>query len=64
MKLNIGSSETLGEVIGDKKEISDLLEVLTIWVLNQLAHGLHLETLGQEMKETPQKLPKNPLRRN
>lgn len=31
MGLNIGLLEILGEVIGEKKAILDLLEVLTIW---------------------------------
>lgn len=49
---NIGSSETHGEAIGERREISDSLGVLTISVLSQHAHGPLLEILGAETKET------------
>jgi hypothetical protein len=40
MELNIGLSEILGEAIGVKVVILDLLEVLIILVLKALALGL------------------------
>lgn len=49
MELIIGLLETAGAATGEKKEISDLLEVLTISVLNQLARGQHLRILGPKM---------------
>ena len=48
---SIGLLETLGVATGVKEEISDLLEVKTILVLNQPAHGLHQLTHGLMMLE-------------
>ena len=50
-QLNIGSLEILGVATGVKRETSDLLEVKTILVLNQPAHGLHQLTHGLMMLE-------------
>lgn len=52
MELNTGLSETLGDHIGEKMEISDLLEESIILVSSPHAHGLLPETLGPMTKET------------
>ena len=52
MGQNIGSLEILGEAIGEKEETSDLLEVRTILVSSQHAHGLLQLILGLMILET------------
>ena len=54
LQQNIGLSEILGVVIGVKKETLDSLEVKTILVLNQHAHGLHQLIPGPMMSEIKQ----------
>jgi hypothetical protein len=49
---NIGLSETLGELIGVRKETSDSLEELIILVLNPLVLGLLQLILGPRILET------------
>jgi len=54
MEQNIGSLETLGEVIGVKEETSDSLEERTILTLKDTAHGLFPLILGVKISETKQ----------
>jgi hypothetical protein len=49
MVSNIGSSEILGEVIGEREETSDLSEVKTTSILKVIALGLFLLILGQRI---------------
>jgi len=51
MEQSIGLLEIHGELIGERRETSDWLEVLIIWVLSLLALGLFLEIHGLRMKE-------------
>ena len=54
MALNIGSLETLGDLIGVKMEHSDSLEELITLILKETALGLCLLILGQTILEMKQ----------
>jgi hypothetical protein len=56
MELSIGLLETLGVAIGEKEEISDLLEVRIISILRRPVHGPLLRILGLKIYETKRSL--------